>query len=66
MKVQTATSKQPELYVYDSNLGIKNGLLVLLRYNMIAPKPGGRTGRHRIFVEGGAIFKSLSLIQKSK
>ena len=66
MKVQTATSKQPELYVYDSNLGTKKGLLVLLRYNMIAPKPGGRTGRHRIFVEGGEIFKSLSLIQKSK
>ena len=66
LKKQSATSKQPELYVYDSKLGPKSGLLVLLRYNMIAPKPGGRTGRHRIFVEGGNIFKSLSLLQTSK
>ena len=65
LKTQSATSKQPELFVYDSLLGPKAGLLIKLRYNMIAPKQGGRSGRHRIFVEGGEIFKSLSLIQKS-
>lgn len=65
LKKQTATSQQPELYVYDKNLGVKQGLLMVVRYNMIAPK-SHRPGRHRLFIEGGSLFKNLATYMKKQ
>ena len=65
LKKQTATSQQPELYVFDKNLGVKPGLLMVVRYNMIAPK-SYRPGRHRLFIEGGSLFRNLATYMKKQ
>ena len=63
LKKQTATSQQPELYIFDKNLGPRLGLLMTARYTYMDPAPH-RKGRHRIFIDGGTLFKSLATYMK--
>jgi len=61
--------EKPSLFVYDKKLGQGPGNLLQLRYTYSAPGTSTKTGqaksgRHRILVDGGALFKNLTLIVK--
>ena len=57
----------PSIFVYDKNLGPKEGELMKLRYTYSKPGVGSKSGkakrgRHRILVDGGELFKNLTNI----
>lgn len=59
-------SETPSLFVYDKNIGQSKGTLLKLRYShsLSASNP---TGRHRILVDTGELFKTLTVVvNKSK
>ncbi len=63
----------PSIYIYDKNLGVAQGLLLQIRYTYSEPRVNSKgkqlTGRHRLFADGGPLFKNLTRIiynQKDK
>ena len=59
--------KMPSLFVYDKKLGQSQGTLLKLRYSYsearVSKSTGQpRSGRHRIFVDTGDLFKNLTLV----
>ena len=54
-------SETPSLFVYDKNIGQSKGTLLKLRYShsLSASNP---TGRHRILVDTGDLFKTLTVV----
>ena len=63
----------PSIYIYDKNLGVAQGLLLQIRYTYSEPRINSKgkqlPGRHRLFADGGPLFKNLTRIvynQKDK
>ena len=61
------------IYIYDKNLGVAQGLLLQIRYTYSEPRINSKgkqlPGRHRLFADGGPLFKNLTRIvynQKNK
>ena len=51
----------PSLFVYDKNTGQSQGTLLKLRYSHSKSK-SNPTGRHRILVDTGLLFKTLTVV----